>query len=101
MFVARETRLKVHNKKLVHLEPLTKLLPCEVWISIVVVEIIANRKKVLEEVMLINISPLDYTIQYHFTYAFGNHLRVVNAKWHFSIQDLGVATMFEQKTTHI
>jgi hypothetical protein len=34
-------------------------------------------------------------------YDFGNHLLVVNAKRHFSIQDLGEATMFEQKTTHI
>lgn len=89
MFVAREARLKVCNKKLVYLEPLTKLLPFEVWIPIVVVETIANCKKVLEEVMLINISPLDYAIEYHSMYAFGNHLRVVNAKWHFFIQDLG------------
>jgi hypothetical protein len=68
---------------LVYLEPLTKLLPFEVWIPIVVVETIANYKKVSKEVMLINISPLDYAIEYHSMYVFGNHLWVVNAKWHF------------------
>jgi hypothetical protein len=45
--------------------------------------------------MLINISPLDYAIEYHSMYAFGNHMQVVNAKWHCFIQDLGVTTMFE------
>jgi hypothetical protein len=63
--------------------------PFEVLIPIVVVETIANCKKVSEEVMLINISPFDYTIKYHSMYAFGNCLRVGNAKWPFSIQDLG------------
>jgi len=80
VFVAREAQLKVRNKKLVYLEPLTKLPPFEVWIPIVVVETIANPKKVSKKVTLTNISPLDYTIKYHSMYALGNHLQVVNVK---------------------
>ncbi len=97
MFVAREAQLKVHNKKLVYLKPLTKLPPFEVWIPIVLVETIANPKKVSEEVMLINILPLFYTIEYHSMYALGNHLWVVNVNGIFLFKIWGYQPCLNKK----
>jgi len=76
---------------------MARLPPFEQWVSNVIKNAMLIGENINENVVSISMLPSDLATNYHFMYAFGNHLQVASVKKQLSIVNSRVIGTFEQE----